>query len=62
MSGLDVLHLYDSQMAESLRVEAPAGFSAELGRRLRSQMPQISQRMEAAILEEVSHYAADPAR
>ena len=62
MSGLDVLHLYDSQMAESLRVEAPAGFSAELGRRLRSQMPQISQRMEAAILEEVSRYGADPGR
>jgi hypothetical protein len=49
-------------MAESLRAEAPAGFSAELARRLRSQMPQISQRMEAAILEEVSRYAADPGR
>jgi hypothetical protein len=49
-------------MVEPLRVEAPAGFSAELGRRLRSQMPQISQRMEAAILQEVSRYAADPGR
>jgi hypothetical protein len=49
-------------MAESLRAAAPAGFSAELGRRLRSQMPQISKRMEAAILQEVSRYAADPGK
>jgi hypothetical protein len=49
-------------MAEPLSVEAPAGFSAELGRRLRSQAPQILARMEAAILEEVPRYSADPAR
>src|SRR3979411_1226474 len=49
-------------MAEPLSAEAPAGFSAELGRRLRSQAPQILARMEAAILEEVPRYSADPAR
>ena len=49
-------------MAEPLPVEAPAGFSAELGRRLRSQVPQISRRMESAILQEVPRYTAEPAR
>ena len=49
-------------MAEPLPVEAPAGFSAELGRRLRSQVPQISRRMESAILQEVPRYGAEPGR
>src|SRR3982074_3190246 len=47
-------------MADPLPVEAPAGFSAELGRRLRSQVPQISRRMELAILQEVPRYGAEP--
>src|SRR3982074_859466 len=47
-------------MADPLPVEAPAGFSAELGRRLRSQVPQISRRMELAILQEVPRYGAKP--
>src|SRR5258708_30669210 len=49
-------------MAQPAAVQAPAGFSAELGSRLRTQVRQISQRMEAAILSEVPHYAGDPGR
>jgi hypothetical protein len=49
-------------MAQPAATRAPAGFSAELGGRLRTQVTQISQRMEVAILSEVPHYAGDPAR
>src|SRR5258708_28979025 len=49
-------------MAQPAANQAPQGFSADLGGRLRTQMSQISQRMEAAILSEVPHYAGDPAR
>src|SRR5258708_24092242 len=49
-------------MAQPAANQAPQGFSADLGGRLRTQMAQISQRMEAAILSEVPHYAGDPAR
>src|SRR5258708_7362397 len=49
-------------MAQAVPSQAPAGFSADLGGRLRTQVSQISQRMEAAILSEVPHYAGDPAR
>src|SRR3979409_2466500 len=49
-------------MAEPLPVEAPAGFSAELGRRPRRPGPPTSRRMESAILQEVPRYTAEPAR
>src|SRR4030088_3302518 len=49
-------------MAEPLSAEGTAGFSTELGRRLRRQARQILARMEAAILEEVPRYTAEPAR
>src|SRR5258708_10155668 len=49
-------------MAQPAANQAPQGFSADLGGRLRTQMAQFSQGMEGAILSEVPHYAGDPAR